>query len=359
MTDILNQKETPTVKNTATETINTNTIQQQTTEIELLNKEVITFSELRKYRVTDVPFLWGNIIPKYGITFLTGPSDCNKSTFLRQLAFAIGRGDTEFLDLPLLTAYKSVIMVITEDLAVNILPLINKQLDGQEEDESNIDIRFVFPTSDVHKKLKQLLSEQKADLVIIDTWTDTFQKDLNQANDVRASLQKLNELIQQYGCGMLCLHHIKKGADEKAPSKDGMIGSMGIQAYARTVIEMRRESAHSANRLLTVVKGNYTADESKDHSLVLKLDTDTMLLSNTNSNLLRIGGQPKSESRNFTSEQKETFMVRIRELLGEGISQDSIVGKLKEENPSTHTPSKGTIHKWLKEDETENKEDEK
>jgi RecA-family ATPase len=320
---------------------------QRNNEVELLNKEVITLNELLNYEVTEVPFLWANILPTYGITFITGPSDCNKSTFLRQLAFAIGRGDTEFLGLQLNTNHKKVIMVVTEDSAVNLLPLINKQLSGENTDVLRMNIRFVFPASDVHKKLTDLLKQEKADLIIVDTWTDTYKGDLNQANGVRSSLGKLKELTSKFGCAVLALHHIKKGADEKTPNKDGMIGSMGIQAFARTVIDMRRESAKSDNRLLTVVKGNYTSDEFKDHSLVLKLDEETMLLSNTNTHL--IGGRLKEEGRNFTPDQKEMYMLRVRELQGDGESQDAIVETLKTEYPSMRTPSKGTLHKWLKE----------
>ncbi|MDQ0105214.1 hypothetical protein J2T02_000297 [Chitinophaga terrae (ex Kim and Jung 2007)] len=313
------------------------------TELTLLNSEVLTFDQLWDYNISEVPFLWENIIPKYSVTFLTGPSDCNKSSLLRQLACAVGQGKPNFLNIPLNLQHKSAIMVSTEDQAISCLAMLKKQFGG--EYPGNVDLRFIFSCKDIPKKLEKELRKKPADLIIIDTWTDTFAKDLNQANDVRLSLHKFNDIIKRFGCTVICLHHLKKGADEKTPSKDGMIGSMGIQAFARTVIEMRLDPLQVNRRLLTIVKGNYIRNEMKNSSLLLEVEEETLILSNVGaSNTL---GR-KVESRTFTEEQKQIFTARMHELTQNGMSQDSIVNKLKEEYPDMKTPSKGTINSWLK-----------
>ncbi|WP_142683864.1 AAA family ATPase [Chitinophaga polysaccharea] len=249
--------------------------------MELLNKEVMKGSELAAFSGMSVPYLWEGLIPQYGISFLTGASDCNKSTFLRQFALSIANGDEDFLDIPLNIRYQKVILVITEDLAVNVAALMNKQLQIFPDKAILDNITFVFPASNIIKRLDELLSKGKVDCVIVDTWTDTFTGDSNASNSVRAPLHPYNELVKKYGCSILALHHEKKGSEDKDPSKDNMLGSMGIQAYARVVLQMKRDNGNSKKRLLTAVKGNYIQDCFKDQSLVLEVDEQTLILTNT------------------------------------------------------------------------------
>lgn len=289
--------------------------QEDTLAMELLNKEVMKGSELAAFIDVNVPYLWEGLIPQYGISFLTGASDCNKSTFLRQLALSIANGDEEFLGIKLNLRYQKVILVITEDLAVNVAALMNKQLQVFPDRAILDNITFVFPSSNVVKKLSELLSKERADTVILDTWTDTFTGDLNASNSVRASLHPYNELVRKYGCSILALHHEKKGSEDKNPSKDNMLGSMGIQAYARVVLQMRRDGSNSNKRLLTAVKGNYIQDCFKDQSLVLEVDEQTLTLTNT-TDIATLG--VKKNPRVYSPEELTIITEKIQSYMKEG-----------------------------------------
>ncbi len=321
-------------------------LKKEAIEMELLNKEVLKASELLAYKSKSVPYLWEGLIPKYGISFLTGASDCNKSTFLRQLALSIANGDDEFLGIPLNTHHRKVIMVITEDLAVNVAALLNRQMEMFSDHALLDNIRFVFPQSNVVAKVKELLKQENVDCVIIDTWTDIFTGDLNASNSVRASLHPFNDMVRKYGCSVLALHHEKKGSEEKKSSKDNMLGSMGIQAYARVVLQMKRENGNSNKRLLTAVKGNYVSDSFKDISLVLELDEKTMTLS-SNSEIISSNGV-KGSARHYSDEQKQLYERNIIQYKEEGLTQDAIVEKLKLDFPTwKKTPSKGEVNKVI------------
>ena len=319
--------------------------QDETLAMELLNKEVMKGSELAAFSGMSVPYLWEGLIPQYGISFLTGASDCNKSTFLRQLALSIANGDEDFLDIPLNLRFQKVILVVTEDLAVNVAALMNKQLLVFPDKAILDNITFVFPTSNIIKKLNELLSKEKADCVIVDTWTDTFTGDLNASNSVRASLHPYNDLVRKYSCAILALHHEKKGSEDKNPSKDNMLGSMGIQAYARVVLQMKRENGNSNKRLLTAVKGNYIQDCFKDKSLVLEVDEQTLILTNT-TDITTLGA--KKSARVYSPEERRIITEKIQSYMEEGISQDQMVKRFEAEDSEKRSPSKGTVNDIVK-----------
>lgn len=50
------------------------------------DKVIYTLKELVDLNIQSVPFLWDGILPQSGVGFITGPSDSNKSTFIKQLA---------------------------------------------------------------------------------------------------------------------------------------------------------------------------------------------------------------------------------------------------------------------------------
>lgn len=244
------------------------------------HEEEFTAFELCQGASDSIQFLLSPLIPSKSICFLTGSSDCNKSTFLRQLAIAIAFGKNEFLGFNLNAKHKKVLLVITEDDKENISVDIKKTLGllGSEENAKNIS--FIFTTENIPKKIKEFIAKNPVDTVIIDTWTDTFSGDINTSNKVRENLKIYRKIIQTNPCAVICLHHTGKRAEEKAPSKNSMLGSQGIEATARIVLEIRRLPENEYLRGLTVLKGNYTPDCYKDKTFKLEFDPDTFTLKN-------------------------------------------------------------------------------
>ena len=245
-------------------------------------KSVMNAKELLELGITKVPMLVEGLIQETGLVGITGSSDVGKSCFLRHLAIAIARGDSEFLGFELNTRSQKVIYVSTEDMMVNISVSMQKHLGYPEEIESIWEnLIFVTDTENIYELLDELMGDIKPDCVIIDAFTDIHSGDLNMSTRVRGSLNRFKNLAQKHDSLFLVLNHVGKRAENKVPSKHSSLGSQGFEAKMRMLAEIRLDHADNNLRHLCILKGNYIANEEKDKSYVLEMDPDTLLYHNT------------------------------------------------------------------------------
>jgi RecA-family ATPase len=313
-----------------------------------------TAKQLKDLRINKIPFLWEDIFPQQGVGFITGPSDTNKSTFLRQMADAIVQKKNEFLGRRLNVRHGRALIVSMEDNNIAISAILNKQPETQTSDVHLNQLFFYFNRFRKLDVLERMIIENPIDLLGLDTWTDNFHGDLNSSVAVRENINELNELANKYGFLVIGIHHVKKGSDNQSPHKGQMLGSTGIENHTRCVIDIRREGGES-KRKLTIVKGNYTSDEIKKRPIYLELDPETMTLSvsepNSNYGFEKFKGDYNKE--------KEVYMATIIEMYEKGHSQDETVKHLEEGYPDRKTPSKGTVNKWLQEWKQKNEQSDK
>jgi RecA-family ATPase len=302
-------------------------------------KSAYTARELYNMKILEVPFLLEGLIPKTGIVCLTGSSDCNKSTLLRQLAIDIVLGKELFLGFKLIASHKRCIYISTEDDYFAISALLNKQYSSTMPEEALDNIYFMFNTEGHIEKLDKILTETKTDLVVLDNWADVFPGDINQTNKVRASLKPYSQLAQKHGCAFVVVHHQGKRSEEKSPNKNNLLGSQGIEAKVRTLVELRRDSGN--RRLLTVIKGNYTKDSIKGKSFVLEISEDTMLLQRRDEILISEYGFENIKSN------KEDMKKQVVKLKADGLSFEKIQKKLVEQF-GKEAPSLTTVKNWDK-----------
>ncbi|MFX1708102.1 AAA family ATPase [Chitinophaga sp. CC14] len=305
-------------------------------------KDAYTARELFKMNIHEVPFLLDGLIPQTGLSCLTGSSDCNKSTFLRQLSLEIALGSENHLGFKLNTRHKKVIYISTEDDFAAISALIKKQYSKDRPEEILDNIYFVFSTESHIKRLGDILKSKKVDLVVLDTWTDLFSGDLNQSNKVRGSFEAYNELSRKYGCAFIFVHHQGKRTEDNSPSKNNLLGSQGIEAKMRAVVELRRDIG--SRRLLTITKGNYSKDSFKGKSFVLELQEDTMLF------------QRKDETVNFSvgygfeglkvKFDKKAIIKKLLQLKSDGLSFEKAHKKITEN--FENAPGLTTLKTWFK-----------
>jgi RecA-family ATPase len=306
---------------------------------ELVAKDIYTAEELFNMKIKEIPFLWQNLIPQTGLACLTGSSDSNKSTLLRQLALEIAIESDDCLGFKLNAKHNKVIYVSTEDDANSIAALLSKQYFDGLPIEALRNIRFLFNTEKHIQSLDKMLTEQKADLVIVDTWTDLFGGDINQSNKVRASFEEYKKLSLKHGCAFIFVHHQGKSSEGNAPSKNNLLGSQGIEAKMRTVIELRRDTG--SRRLMTITKGNYTADSIKGKSFVLELTEKHMIF------------ERKDESVNLAAQigliakyDKEEIMKISIPLRAKDVSYEKILIQLKEKF-GENVPALTTLKNWF------------
>jgi hypothetical protein len=203
-------------------------------------------------------------------------------------------------------------------------------------------LRVFFDSTNLVNKLDSLLTEKPADLVIIDTFSDIFDGDMNQANKVRSFIQSFKELTVKHKTLIIFNHHCGKKNDYRPPHKDNLLGSQGFESSMRTVIELRRDFGNPLHRHLCIVKGNYLSETFKNSSFMLEFNFEDGF-SNT--------GKRVSFDRLVKSDGKAPVVnlavhERVLALKSEGLSYKKIATKMKEEGKGI---SKSTVGNILKE----------
>lgn len=287
---------------------------------------VKTGKEILDLKLTEVPTLVTPIIPKYGAISLAGSSDLGKSYLLLQLGNAIITGSDNFLGFKLNASHNSVIYLSTEDDEYSLCPRLTKMSKDVTNLSAYDNLRVLFETKELIKRLDNLLTKKSADIVIIDTFTDVFDGDMNQANKVRTFIQKFKELGVKHKTLLIFNHHCGKKNDYKAPHKDNLLGSQGFESSMRVVFELRKDFNNPELRHLCIVKGNYLMEEYKNSSFVLHFNfEDGFRNTGVRTNFDKL---IKSEEQQHLKEIKKERVLALKET---GLSYRQISEKLKEE----------------------------
>lgn len=229
---------------------------------------VKTGTYLKSLKVEEIWTLYG-LFP-IGISLLNGASDTGKSMWLRQLAICVA-GRMEFLGRVWNGKTGKVIVGITEDDETATSFFLNRQnIDIGAADEAFDNIRYIFDTENITEKLTAEMQRDPADIIILDALGDLFNgKDLNANNQVRSFLQQFSNLANRFSCPIVFLHHTSKRSEDLAPSKNNSIGSQGIEAKCRLVMELRLSAQGPDIRHLCIVKGNYISQHEKSAAIDL------------------------------------------------------------------------------------------
>jgi len=281
--------------------------------------------ELYNLDTINIPKLVDPFLQKSGLATLVGTSDTGKSTFLRQLSLAIVLKSKTFLDFDLKCEHNKVLYVTTEDDYTSVSFSIRKQLKHLKEsiDDFNLanlkNLEFIFETEDLLNTLKTKIEKEPVDLIIIDAFTDVFDKEINANTQVRSFLNRYSNLAHENNCLILFLHHIGKRTQNQAPSKDSIIGSQAYEAKMRVVLELR-PNQHSKNSIeLWVLKSNFLQTSYKQKSYVLDLN-EHLVFKNTG---LRTNKYSDSKSSN------PELIKKILDLNQSGLSVRKIEEKLQ------------------------------
>lgn len=296
-------------------------------------KPYTTGSDLLRRNVGDIPCLVEPILPRAGVAAMGGASDTGKSSILRQLAINVCTGDT-FLDFPIKSRYRRAIYVSTEDDETAVSYLLNKQnkelLIHPDEYE---ELFFLFDTENLVSRLDGMLSDNPADLVVVDCFTDIYSRSMNQANEVRTFLNEFSQLANRHQCLFMFLHHTGKNREHDLPSKNNLLGSQAFEAKMRAVFELRNDLADDTKKHLCIVKGNYLPAEYKKESYVLNF-SENLVFSNT-------GDRCFFDLLVKNEDTKKDQYEKILSLKKAGYTYDQIAVELG-------LKSKGTVSKIIK-----------
>ena len=303
---------------------------------------VRTGNQILALGLQRVPTLVEPFIPKYGTMSLAGSSDLGKSYLLLQLADAVINGREDFLGFPLNVTHKSVIYLSTEDDEHSLSPRLLNLAKGSADTSAYENLRVIFETQDLIGRINALLNEQPADIVIVDTFSDIFDGDMNQANKVRTYIQKFKEIGVKHNTLIIFNHHCGKKNDYRAPHKDNLLGSQGFESSMRTVIELRKDLHNPNIRHLCIVKGNYLGEEYKNASFVLHFDFQNGFTNTGNrvdfELLVKVEDTPRAQQRNEAEERVVTLMEA-------GLSVSSIHKQIEHEGFRISRATVGNICK--------------
>ena len=109
------------------------------------------------------------------------------------------------------------------------------------------------------------------DLIIVDSYADIFEGNMNQSNEVRNFLNQFNNMANEYGTKIIFLHHTNKSVVGK-PNKKFISGSHGFEAKMRSVLYLTKDANDDNLRNLSVVKGNYLSSKEKSECYVLEFN---------------------------------------------------------------------------------------
>jgi RecA-family ATPase len=233
---------------------------------------IITAQELVDNDITEIPWLWEKFIPYGSLTIISGSSDTGKSTLLRQFSLALVSGESEYLEHKIKPKYKSVIYMSTEDDILSLSPRLKKETKYFPKSLDFSNLRFIFDSEDAINKIKEANELQPADCIILDAYGDLFDGDPNSASSTRSFMNSYKSLAEVYGCAVVFLHHNRKAANSGSPDKNDLLGSMAIEAKARSVLMLSQTDSRNDRRLLKIVKGNYVVPEEKRITYNLSFD---------------------------------------------------------------------------------------
>jgi archaellum biogenesis ATPase FlaH len=241
-----------------------------------LDGDCFTLKEILGIDFSEIPFVVTGLIPAGCLSIIVGESDIGKSTLHTQLAMSIVSGTPKFLGRDINVKHKRVLMVSTEEGISAIGNRIQKQMKKIPIDPDAADRLTILTTSDdIVRRIKENLRKAPSEIVIIDAFSDIFLSDMNISNKVRSFFNHYTDIIREFKCTIIFIHHIGKSREGLPLHKNQVLGSVGIVDKARQVLWLSRDKKSSSKRQLTIIKGNYVTDEEKNKSLILNFDGES------------------------------------------------------------------------------------
>jgi hypothetical protein len=180
-----------------------------------------------------VEYLVADRIPAGAVVLIVAPPKGGKSTFARQLALDVGRGDS-FLGWQ--TAQGTVWLLIFQDKRSEVKKHFQR-LGGTGAEP----IRFFInqPAADLLPRLQELAEKERPALIVVDMLAGLLPvKDLNDYAQVTQRFEPLLNLSRASGATLLLLHHCSAhGARE---GLDAVLGSTALAGSVDNILILKR-----------------------------------------------------------------------------------------------------------------------
>jgi AAA domain-containing protein len=244
-------------------------------------------SELRRRSTPAIPWVVTGVVPKGGIALLVAKSGTGKTMLAYDLAACVLMGEDWLGAIPVTRGGVAYIdldgepesAVIRADAALRGHGVADDALDALplfvSADYTTYDIR---EHDRVATLLETLAAVPELRLVIFDTYSDLHRGEEASADDMTDTMAALVEIKHALGCGLLVVHHQRKG---DGAGLDDVRGSSAIIAKADAVFFLKQErDAEGLPSLCTLIqrKARHTA-EAKPRTLHMEaeMEGDTLV----------------------------------------------------------------------------------
>lgn len=245
-------------------------------------KRYFTYGDLLQRQQEEVETLFGKVIIKSGLGVVYGAPDCGKSMWLRQMCMHVATG-RNFMGWEYKGTYCRAIYLSSEDDENITTPVVKKnQRTLHLNDDAAQNLRFVFDWTpeELPTLIEELLTEQPADLVVIDAFADAFNgRSDNDAAEVRKFYAQFKPIIEKHKCLLIFNHHVSKSAEEFPPSIKNARGSETVISKGRFAIELRRDPNNPDVKHICFTKANYLGwGEYKTRSTAIRMDENLVFI---------------------------------------------------------------------------------
>jgi hypothetical protein len=105
------------------------------------------------------------------------------------------------------------------------------------------DSRLKLENEDDYSALKQMIEENKPDVLVVDPYVKFHNKDENSAQEMGYVLEKLRNIIEDYNLSIILVHHLGKS------SQQGARGSSAIMGEYDSCITLNKPESGSKHKL--------------------------------------------------------------------------------------------------------------
>lgn len=210
------------------------------------------------------PYLVDRLLPMAGFSILAAKPKVGKSTFARNLALAIARGEC-FIDRQ--TVAGPVVYLALEEKR----PEVQRHFQRMGAHQEPVFIHVGSAPEEAVAALAEAIGQHQPVLAIVDPLLKLVRvMNANDYAEVSRVLEPLIELARTSGCHLLCVHHLGKG--ERSGS-DALLGSTALFAAVDTLLMMKRR-----DQIRTIETQQRYGDDLPETVVAFEAETGRVML---------------------------------------------------------------------------------
>lgn len=207
-----------------------------------------TASELLEWR-------WEGVLPKSGLVIIAGQSGVGKSSFAMDILARVTTGSNWLNEDANNDISQVNCLTYSQEETVALIMKHRARAAGADINKLFWISDFNFKSPDAMNVFVKVIKERNAKVVLIDPIVAIVKGNTNDLNDVRNSLEFINNFALENQVLIIGTTHVPKQIVNYGDELNQIIGSQAFGAVARVVIMIKKDKDDS--RTMRVIKNNY------------------------------------------------------------------------------------------------------